>query len=1019
MRARILLEAARLLQGAPANSGAAWVLSPTECGEAILSAAQKLKVTTIDALFMEWVQRFPFEAGHGVGAFSYPFRLCEPRDAEELNRRAWESVFSRTDAATLTSLFGALSGSETVLDSARKAQQLSSFSTMLWLTESLGTEALSQHRVSGEVFEDGWRGVIRFLAHDLRTLAQQTSRADAICEAIAQEDISALIKSKLLTADLRVSGSLLRGKKRDELADVIFSVEEALHTFGDGERLRELNFVGRALFVLFRLWREQRQVLKRESGIVEFDDLAKGVFRLFQDDANRSAVWLLQRQVSHLLLDEFQDTSALQWSIFQRLLEEMLSGTGERPSSAFIVGDVKQSIYGFREAEPRVMESARALVAQFGSPTREMSESWRTCQPVLDFINTVFTTLPTSMGVEPARTAVRDGQPVVPACGRVFVSTLIEPRNVEDKAPRAEAAFVAATLAQLLAHPERTPIYDKGTGGFRSLRASDCAILYRDGINSLELVDALTRAGVPAVRCERGGFWQRDEIVDTLALLRFVVAPPDFLALLAVLRSPICNVDDASLQQAVWATRAVPWVERPVRLLEDFFPDIAERFARWRESAEAERPHRFLRKLLRSLSLEERYENPTSASTQLGRLLALVVKAEIDGAVTLGPVVAHLVASSDLGEQSPAGETGEAVQLMTVHKAKGLEFPLVWVVETGKAWFRPDRYWRKSEAGQVSYIGVAGQRPVRDAAFLQDMQREHAQLYEESVRLLYVALTRPAQYLYVSGHASAGSEFAFLSSLQKSVQGLDGLVSDERGWMRDTSAAYSCDLPNHQESPRGGLEGNAPVESGRNSLADLTLVYPHEFVAKRAKLARTQDTLGPLAAPWGVAVHRALELAAHGEPVSVSEVWREFLEQPFSRSPGTETREALQARLHEEIQRTLVSEFWTREVLGAQKRRTEVELVHRVGSVLMRGTADLVLTREDGSLLVVDYKTSTPHGLSDDDLAEHCTDHGYFVQLGWYVRAVAALHEGAHVDGVVWLTSAARAVPLLPVAENF
>jgi ATP-dependent helicase/nuclease subunit A len=195
-------------------------------------------------------------------------------------------------------------------------------------------------------------------------------RRERCLAAIMRRNLADLVEGGLLTQAFNVSGNAVRGKKRELFAAEINEVEHLVRAFVNRTRLARLNREGGAHYELFRYYRSLRDHLKRRASIVEFADLAKGCFRLFRGDAGLGVRFLIARTTRHVLLDEFQDTSRLQWAIFHELAAQLLAGESEHagdagpPPSVFIVGDEKQSIYGFREADPAVLGDAAAALAE-------------------------------------------------------------------------------------------------------------------------------------------------------------------------------------------------------------------------------------------------------------------------------------------------------------------------------------------------------------------------------------------------------------------------------------------------------------------------------------------------------------------------------------------------------------------------------------------------------------------------------------------------------------------------------
>ncbi|MCX6349579.1 MAG: UvrD-helicase domain-containing protein, partial [Candidatus Aureabacteria bacterium] len=284
--------------------------------------------------------------------------------------------------------------------------------------------------------------------------------------------------------------------------------------------------------------------VKAEAGVVDFPDIAVGAFRLLQDPG---IAFTVQSGVQHLLIDEFQDTSRLQWAIFQPMMEELTSGRGifDR-QSFFAVGDVKQSIYGFREADYTLLEALASETASSKTVRLvRLSRSWRSSPLIVDFVNAVFG----GSGLE----GFQVHQTALPALGgSVTVYPLIPvgegtTRKGDRWALDAQriAASIRALVEQGVTVAEKTTEGGKDTYRRRPARWGDIAVIYRKKQCARALEEELARRNIPARRDEPGGFYQRCEVRDLLAFLDFLCDPEDRLALATLLRSPLIGLSEA------------------------------------------------------------------------------------------------------------------------------------------------------------------------------------------------------------------------------------------------------------------------------------------------------------------------------------------------------------------------------------------------------------------------------------------------------------------------------------------
>jgi ATP-dependent helicase/nuclease subunit A len=1074
--------------------------SPLATGRAVLAASQLLRISTIDSLFLEWVSKFPYEAGAPLpgdeaadgGAASglpSPFRLTDPWRLRELEGRAWQATcrllshgLARDDAALAALVAGLGSGDLAGVEA--RLQALNAMETFLWHCEhqdeeSGGEGALRSHALPPEaaLYADE-AALMTAMAVPLRAIAAQLGQDERRqrCErAIAAADLEALFATELVTRTrFGVNGALVRGKKRATLAGEIAQVEGALRAHQNQRRLSRLTAQGAAHYALYRCYRGLRDHLKQAAGLVEFADLAKGCFRLFRGDAGLGVRFLLARTTQHVLLDEFQDTSRLQWAIFHELAAQLLAGDGVEasadggggpPPSVFIVGDEKQSIYAFREADPAVLGEA---ATRFSGRLRRapLNESDRTAQVVLDFVNGVFgggalSDFPRHTTAAPA------GTPFLPDCGRVVVAPLLAeppvsrtgPTPVEPRRAAArEAALIATMIATALdgAVAElHCPVYDKERQAYRALQPSDCAVLYRSTTNADLYEDALRARGLACQREEERGFFARPEITDTVALLRWLALPSDLPALLGVLRSPLGRLPDPHMLMLLEATRGDPSGDRsrsgqrcqsllqalrsgpaPHDALGSTLSDLAARTGRCL-------PHELLTEALDRLHAFAAYARPEvygaaearRARRNLCRLLELCMQLEDSGQTSLIAIVQRLDFLAQRDETGCA-ETGDAgISLMTIHKAKGLEFPLVVLADAGRPWGKRDHYWvqGRDAAGHrgVFYAGAQAERPVDDAAFDVLVGGVDAAIAAECQRLLYVALTRARQYLFVTGHAALATSgvpgttahpalsAALAPTSDRTVRLSEALIIGGitlQQWACVPAASWPLPAPAVPAAPvRAGATVEGPPSWDEALPSELRLVSPSRHVDERrqgasGRLRLRSDVERSEAVQIGLFLHAGLETHTRGGAFDPAATWL--------RLAGSAARPFVQRLALAQWQAVLADPQLASRLQAAVRIDAELPIVHLDGTDLVYGTIDLLLTGADGQRTVVDYKTSlllpTADGrpLTDQELAAFCHERGYDAQLATYARAVRAMTPGAEVNCAVYFTSLGRFLTL-------
>jgi len=380
---------------------------------------------------------------------------------------------------------------------------------------------------------------------------------------------------------------------------------------------------------------------KRRDRVVDFEDLEYLALRLLTDpELGPHLHYRLDARLDHVLLDEFQDTNRNQWDLLLPLLRELLGG-GER-RTVLVVGDVKQSIYGFRGAEPAVFGAARALLARQVGPAAEetLPTNFRSLPAVVEVVGELCQQPPLVdlLGAEEAVTARQQVARRDAAVGQGQV-TFVEPfdplvdRTGHDRA----AAATVALIRSLTDGRTHTSSWDpeRGREVPRPLRHGDVLVLARTKTHLAAYEDALRRAGIPYVPAGRGLLARSREVQDVLALLRWLCYPADDTAGATVLRSPLWRRPEAEVQALLAARRAGRRRSLREVLAAAAGPELAAvsaRLARWFSAAGLMPLHDLLRRIYREGDVLARMETAggEQARFNLLRLLDLALAAEAD-----------------------------------------------------------------------------------------------------------------------------------------------------------------------------------------------------------------------------------------------------------------------------------------------------------------------------------------------------------------------------------------------------
>jgi ATP-dependent helicase/nuclease subunit A len=596
----------------------------------------------------------------------------------------------------------------------------------------------------------------------------------------------------------------------------------------------------------------------------------------------------LDARYRHVLLDEFQDTNPLQWITLEAWFGAAAEA-GLHPT-VFLVGDPKQSIYRFRRAEPRLFDAAALWLKERFGATRLTQDASRRCAPqIIGMVNRVFaglagynehtahyTTLPGRVEVLPLVARAPDGNDAadVPDALR---NPLQSPRTeAEDGRREQEALQMAQRIGEIVA---RWRIVDDAhVGTMRPARYADVMVLVRRRTHLAVYERALRHAAIPFVTSRQGGLLDTLEARDLLALLRFLVSPFDDLSLAHALRSPVFGCEDTDLQ-ALAGVGAGTWWERLRGLASaDETPGCVDPAC----PAALSRAHRLLAGLLAradTLPVHDQLDRLYFEADVIARYEA-AVPAAMRATVTanLRAFMQHALDTDsgrypslprfidELGdlanapaEEAPdegiVGDVGDAVRILTVHGAKGLEAPVVWLPDTAAGVVRDQGYdvvvdW-PPEAPAPEHLSVWGRQDARSAEQRRIAEVERDRAARENSNLLYVAITRARQVLIVSGVETRGADASWYRRLRDAA--VAGAAVDDEGSARvvlgadlDVVAAAAAPVSVPVEEPPAAIDPRmkAPLPTGarRDAATTRGQRYGTLFHALMERLTEAPDT---------------------------------------------------------------------------------------------------------------------------------------------------------------------------------
>jgi len=990
-----------------------------------------LKILTIHAFCQNLLSRFPLEAG--VPA---TFKVLDDQTARELMTEARTHVLERAgegdalQAAALAHLLTETSEHQLglVLDAAlgtdrRKLDRYldslgdepGAMRRELWRAHGAddmrdANEIMAQFCLSLRSEEASLRATVTWLAGGSKTDLEGAEKLARALEKQFRTDAFDEFRAFFLTGKGEPRKSLAT-RKLENASPALFAGLNALAgRFHDAEaRRRAAHAAGlaEASLTIADAVRREYAAAKHRRGALDYDDLIVRTLRLLQrSDAAAWVLYKLDGGLDHVLIDEAQDTSPEQWEIVRKLTEEFFVGDA-RTRTVFAVGDEKQSIFSFQGADPRQFDInrrffiARAREAERGFADQPLITSRRSTPEVLSFVDTVFQPAAAREGLTSDGADIRHQALRADAKGRVELWETIKPPNAPEPDywhpidVQSETSPVTQLAARIARQIEQWIGKVRLPGHDAAIKAGDIMILLpRREPFGTEIIRHLKERRVPVAGADRIRLTEQIAIMDLIALGRFVLLPEDDYNLASLLRSPLCAISEEELFSLSHARTGSLWSELRKRCGET--PALGSSFAflsQMFELADFAPPYEFYahalvvrgmrRRLLQRLGHE--------AGDAIDEFLSLSFAYEAANTPSLEGFL-HWVERGGAEIKRDMERGRDEVRVMTVHGAKGLEADIVILPDTTSL---PDASTNK---GHLLYTensvlfplaGTDAPEAVRAAK-----TEAQARAMEENRRLLYVALTRAKDRLYVCGFEGKkgvrpGSWYELAREAAQKV-GIElvrgetsvrvlGDTADETVASAEPRAAAPVELP-------GWLDREAPRDP------------------PKPRLIRPFDAAGmdepPVFSPLdanrrfrrGLLVHTLLARLPDVAPDD-----RFALAERYLRGQKLDASES--AALIAEILAVLADPVFA--PAFSPQSRAEVAIVADLPEIAagarVNGRIDR-LAESDDDVLIVDFKTNRPPPTDERDVPTL-----YATQMALYRAAAAKIFSGKRiVCGLVW-----------------
>jgi ATP-dependent helicase/nuclease subunit A len=793
--------------------------------------------------------------------------------------------------------------------------------------------------------------------------------------------------------------------------------------------------------------------LKSARGFLDFNDLITRTVRLLaRQDAGPWVRYKLDKGIDHILIDEAQDTSPDQWNVVRKLAEEFFAGMGARDNvhrTIFAVGDEKQSIYSFQGADP---DSFALGGAEFSQRVRnangrfepvKLTWSFRSTDDVLSAVDLVFARDEVRKGLTRdtgplGHKAIRAGAPgYVEIWPTVGAEAVEEPDDwtVPVDHARAPAVRVADAIARTIDGWMKTGEVIEGSG--KRLAAGDVLVLVR---KRDRFVHALSRnlkgRGIPVAGADRLSLPGHIAVKDLSALGHFLLQPDDDLSLAAVLKSPIFGQSEETLFDLAW--NRPPGVSLFTSLRRKAEADtsldlIVSQLARWANEA-AFKPvfefyagvlgrDRVRRKMIGRLGHE--------AGDILDEFLNFCLAEEQTGLPGLEAFLATLESAGPEIKREMDQSRSE-VRIMTVHAAKGLEAPVVFLVDSGSAPFSEQHLPRlmpfESARGLRQGSGFLWRSASEVAnGFSQEVgKRAKEKAEEEYRRLLYVGMTRAEDRLIVCGyhgkrapkdttwHAIVSSALTGDGDCEERLNPHTGETVHRYRVTKAEGAVSATEAETARETSAEALPGDlfeavqepSPLPRPLSPSAASALIGEgyEPMISARSPVLDPDDEPG-FVVQRGLAMHRLLQML----PALLSEHERAEAGRRYLARAGANWREEDRQQAFDAVEAVLRDPRFA--PLFSPNSCAEVAVM---GTLRVKGRERTVSGKIDrlavtaaGDVLIVDYKTNrpAPSGLEDVPPA-------YVLQMALYRALLQPLYPGRDVSAALLFTEIPRLIAL-------
>jgi ATP-dependent helicase/nuclease subunit A len=805
-----------------------------------------------------------------------------------------------------------------------------------------------------------------------------------------------------------------------------------MHAFWKGKKFEEYTNRAQRIREIFINCLKRHSFLKSSKSLLDFSDLEYIAYRMLTEEPEwANILYAFDEKTDHILVDEFQDTNNFQWAVIDKLTEEWRSGIGAKRDegikpTVFLVGDRKQSIYYFRGANVEIFRRAKEKLAEWLGDEfhyEEVKENYRSAPAIISFTNTLFSKIMSADNASPAWMTgygeFEAHRKNLSGIGSVEIIMLEDEDEGISLQREREADVIAKRIKGLIGNLRIT---ERKTGVQRECVYADIAILLRKRTHLKKYEEALSRHGIPFIAVKGIGFYQEPEVAMLRALVYFLSNPKDAYSLYVLLKSPLFLLDEDAVLKASREEgeslfdkiknilmKNPPFAKgggtTPASLCREespplkkgdeggFFESINKAFVLLQNWL-AQSAHMPLAELIERALVETgawRYYHEPQQRANIKKFIRIMEETE-SGGRPLIKIRAFLERTINREEEPKANVNTEgmnAVKILTIHTAKGLEFPVVFLPAIEDPFtLRSNESLVYEKDGKFFFKAIT-ESSIRkdDEDFRLHLMKEE----EEQKRLFYVAVTRAEEALFLVATWKERGK-SFLGYLK------EGLWLDKR----DNGYSVKEDIPGLSIIDGAGIK--APQAE---TFAGKKIRHPHaDFIPTPLRSEKEWKTVtggimtkgqGRNTAVPGEILHEIFEKISKGN--ITDDRIAEIAVRLFSlRGMNEADAEDGIAEINKTVALLKEKGIWQSIIQPVQDSFAELPFIYESGLSVYRGRIDRII-KDGGTYNIYDYKTFP---VEDEEMEWLVKEHSF--QLDIYKKAVKKIFNTNAVKSFIVFT---------------